>query len=54
MYLILYVVLIAIMSYCLMYLVSNDKSKGDQSGQPDKKLLNEHLYRYLLQHYIKL
>ena len=31
MYLILYVVLIVIMSYFIMYLVSDDKNKGDQS-----------------------
>ena len=31
MHLILYVVLIVIMSYFIMYFVSDDKNKGDQS-----------------------
>ena len=31
MYLISYVVLIVIMSYFIMYFVSDDKNKGDQS-----------------------
>ena len=31
MYLILHVVLIVIMSYFIMYFVSDDKNKGDQS-----------------------
>ena len=35
MYLILNMVLIVIMSYFIMYFVSNDKNKGDQSMSKD-------------------
>ena len=43
MYLILYVVLIIIMSYFIMYSVSDDKNKGDQSNRIDMYLMSEPL-----------